>query len=232
MLSLVRAIALATFVTGLATSGHSATTAGSIGITGNYGDTSGDTSAPLSLTLSFSSLGTSDDDGIFSGYSATSVGDIELSLISSSGTGEVTSLYGLADGWDGTAWKIYTNDNDLTDIITFDMDESARWSRVFDTRPDFLSAKYRQSTDLVSGFTEYTGLYTKADGSTHLGTGQLNATESGSAQTFQITQTAFLPAVPEVSATGSLAAIASLLALMAFLWERRGRQPEDTALAV
>ena len=28
-------------------------------------------------------------------------------------------------------------------------------------------------------------------------------------------------AVPEVSATGSLAAIASLLALMAFLWERR-----------
>jgi hypothetical protein len=30
-----------------------------------------------------------------------------------------------------------------------------------------------------------------------------------------------LEAVPEVSATGSLAAIASLLALMAFLWERR-----------
>ena len=39
-------------------------------------------------------------------------------------------------------------------------------------------------------------------------------------------------AVPEVSATGAVAAFGTLLALMAFLFERRGREPEDTPLAV
>lgn len=158
--------------------------ASSIGFAGLWSES--DTSAaPGSNTFIFDSFATLFSDGAFSGYEATNVNSLDFTATSTSNDG-ISSLtsYEIAAGYDGTAWKTYSNA--AGDIITFDLDLDATWLRTFDLSDG--DVNYEQQTN-SAGVFEYTGLYTFADGSTMFGRGQLNASRDGKAAVYEITQT-------------------------------------------
>ena len=158
-------------------------TASSIGFAGLWSES--DASAePLSNTLSFDSTTTLFSDGIFAGYEAANVNPLEFSAISTTNDG-VTALtrYGLASGYDGSAWKTY--ENEAGDVITFDLDLDATWVRTFDIADG--DVNYEQGSN-ADGVFEYTGIYTFGDGSSFFGRGQLNASSDEEARVYEVTQ--------------------------------------------
>lgn len=179
--------------------------ASSIGFAGLWQES--DSSAnPGTNTLSFDSFTTLFADGIFTGYQATSVKALDFTATAFGNNGvSALTTYAISTGYDGTAWKTYTNR--AGDVITFDLDLDATWLRTFDLADSDVNYEQAQNS---AGVFEYTGTYTLADGSTLFGRGSLNASKEGAAALYEITQTAVpLPAAAwlMVAAIGALGAV-------------------------
>lgn len=155
--------------------------AASIGVAGTWQESISGAS-PASLNLSFSNLNTLFADGVFTGYTASSIGTLPLSSL----TGGNPGLYGIntSGGFDGKGWKTYSNG---TDTISFDLDLDATWLRTYDSNDG--DTNYEQFPNALGVF-EYTGVYNLPGGGTLRGTGNLNASQNGAARLFETTQTA------------------------------------------
>src|SRR6056297_1497814 len=180
-----------------------AASVGSVGFAGTWEEeASGPAFAPLSATLSFDNLFTFVATGIFAGDDAVSVVDLDLTRTNVSfGGGAAVADYAIdTTDFTGESWKVY--ENAIGDVITFDLDLDATWQRTFAASDQ--SVNWQQAPN-AGGVFEYTGVYNLPDGRTIFGSGELNASSSGAAETFQVTQVAVpLPAGVWLLGSGGL----------------------------
>lgn len=201
--SFAAALAVAGAVISVGPSTANAASVGSVGFAGIWeSEITDPPAAPMTATLSFDNLVTFIATGIFAGYEATLVEDLDLMRTSVSlGGGAAVADYAIdTTDFTGESWKVY--ENAVGDVITFDLDLDATWQRTFAFADS--SVNWQQGPN-AEGVFEYTGIYNLPDGSTVVGSGELNASASGTAQTFQVTQVAVpLPAGVWLLGSGGL----------------------------
>lgn len=185
--------------TGLAPSTANASVVGAVALSGLW--TEADTSAqPATNSITFETVVTLLSTGIFSDFQATSIKDLDLVAIeTSSDSSTAFTRYAIdSTDFDGIAWKTYQNSSD--EIITFDLDLDATWLRTYDLADG--DVNYEQTAN-SAGVFEFTGTYTLPDGRKLDGRGQWNASTTGPAQAYEMTQAAIpLPAAAWLLAGG------------------------------